>query len=429
MVNVRKMMKPLAWAGVGLLVVLAVYVMVVVILAGREAAMVKDRFEETLAWTAFDYGSSADGTTPLYALALWPRDRRPLRLLVLMHGYSETAADYFSAATHWARQGRMVIVPDMRGRVSALRYPLELLGRRRPLGLRVRPPGWRSMLARMVAPVAEGRFVSGGRPDSGGLEVHDIRDAVIEARRRLGDRLEAGADILGYSGGGTSALLAAIRFPGLFERVVAFFPIVDFAAQEAHLRRLGRGPLAQLHDWLGRPEEQPGRFAARRLLEALDNLRGTPTLILGDSADEICPVTQLRELEQRATAVPSVEVRISKPGDPVRWHHGTPDEDTPLDVARLRRREDATPPRQEPQRWVVPGYLVTPELEVWLGDGQQGLARCELRRDGDAVVVRLDAIDVPAGLKGRVRVRDAGGQWHERGDVPVRGEELVIAAP
>jgi len=416
------MMKPLAWAAAGLLVLLALYVLVVVILAGREAAMVKDRFEEALAWTAFDYESSADGTGPLHALAVWPKDRRPLRLLVLMHGYSESAADYFSAACHWARRGRMVVVPDMRGRVSALRYPLELLEGRRPLGLRV--PGWRSMLARMVTPAAEGRFVSAGRPDSGGLEVHDIRDAVLEARRRLGDRLEAGTDIIGYSGGGTSALLAAIRFPGLFERVVAFFPIVDFAAQEAHLRRLGRGPRAQLHDWLGRPGEQPGRFAARRLLEALDNLRGASTLVLGDSEDEICPAAQLRELARRAAAVPSVEVRISKPGDPVRWRHGTPDEDSPIAVAL----PDAPPPRPASQRWVVPGYLVMPKLEVWLGDGQQGLARCELRRDGDAVIVRLDPLEVPAGLTARVRVRGADGRWRERRVVPVRGEDVVFSA-
>lgn len=421
-------MKPLAWAAAGLLVLLALYVLLVVILAGREAAMVKDRFEEALSWTAFDYESTADGAGPLHALAVWPADRRSLRLLVLMHGYSESAADYFSAATHWARQGRMVILPDMRGRVSALRYPLELLGRRRPLGLRVRPPGWRSMLARMVAPAAEGRFVSAGRPDSGGLEVHDIRDAVLEARRRLGDRLESGTDIIGYSGGGTSALLAAIRFPGLFERVVAFFPIVDFAAQEAHLRRLGRGPLAQLHDWLGRPGEQPGRFAARRLLEALGNLGGTPTLVLGDREDALCPVAQLRELEQRAAAVPAVEVRISAPGDPVRWHHGTPDEDTPLAVDLPVREPEALPPRSEPRRWVVPGYLVTPELEVWLGDGQQGLARCELRRDGKAVIVRLEPIDVPVGLKARVRARDAAGRWQERNDLAVGGADVVFGA-
>jgi len=407
-------MRWVLWSGGGLVAVLVLYLLVTIGLARRELETVRQQLGE-LEWTSLSYESSVDGTGPLHALALWPRDGRPLKLLVMMHGYTETAADYFSAGCHWARQGRLVLLPDMRGRHSELRYPMELLARRRPLPL----PGWRTVLSLVARPLAEGDYRSGGKPDSGGVEVLDIRDAVALARRQFGDRLARGVDIVGYSGGGTSALLAAIRFPDIFDRVIAFFPIVDFASQEAHLRRLGRAPHAQLLSWLGGgPRQAAGRYAARRLLDGLGNLRWTGTLVLGDSEDESCPVEALERLARRAGELPSIRVLVSRPADSPRWHHDTADEDAALHEAAWPRPVEGE--RAWGGDWMVLGYLVMPQVEVWLGDGQQGLARCKVSRTDDNLTVCLEPVDLPAGTRARVRVRIAG-RWQEWGDLPIDG--------
>jgi len=410
------------YIGAGLCGFGVLYLLSTAVLARRELAAVRREFSE-LDWAPLSYASSADGTAPLHMLAVWPRQTRRMRLTVMMHGYTESAADYFSAACHQARQGRMVLLPDMRGRHSALRYPMELLARRRPLGLRL--PLWRSVLSTSVSPLASGVFTSAGRPDSGGVELLDIRDAVMLARSRFRGRLEPGADIVGYSGGATSALLAAMRFPALFQRVMAFFPILDFAAQEQHLQQLGRGPLQQLRTWIGggptqagRLAARAGRLAARRLLDGLQNLRRASVVVLADSADELSPPGPLQQLTRRAKPYPNLQVRISHPGDERRFQHETPDEDSPL-----RSRWPEPPAGANPLidgSWSVLGYLVAPDVEIWLDDGQQGHARCIITRGADRVTVQLEPVELQPGARVRLRVR-FDDRWQERVVPPRRG--------
>lgn len=396
------MLRLFCWGLGGLVAGLLLYTLVSFLLVRRELGHVR-RDLAAVTWERLTYGSSADGTAPLHALLVRPRAAPGPRLLVMMHGYTESAADCFSAAVHWARRGRAVVVPDLRGRTSELRYPVPLLWRRRPLAL----PGWRTSVRLFVAPLAKDRFTSAGEPDSGGVEVADLLDAAEAARGRVRG-LEPRADIVGYSGGGTSALLAAMRAPHRFARVMAFFPMVDLAAQWRRLRRLGTRPLAELERWMGgTPAQAPGRYAARRLMDGLPNLRYARVAVYSDSADRYCPVETMRELGRRSADHDNIQVRISGPGDAARWHHDTADEDSPLHRAPWPESPPVAGAWQG--EWVVLGYLITPGVEVWLGDGQEGLARCTITRAGDAVGVSL-AGDIESA---RVRVRD-GARWHER---------------
>ena len=381
-----------------------------------------------LRWERVSFTNERDGTGPQHALAVWPRGGRGLELLVLMHGLTESAGDYFSEAVHWARAGYLVLLPDLRGRSSALRYPLGVLERHRPLGLRL--PGWRSMTRLFAAPLAQDSFTSAGRPDAGGAEVLDIAAAVGAARRRYGGRLSGAATILGYSGGGTGALLAAARMPGLFDRVVAFFPVVDFAAQHRELKRRKEGPHETIEAWVGgTPEAAPLRYAARDLRALLDNLRRTPTLVLGDVDDPRCPVHLLRELAQR---VGGPRVLISSRGDRRRWRHQTPDEH----ASELHAAADLWPARRSPaaspaasERWVVAGYLLTEEIEVLAGDLQAGLLSLEIQRSapGELRLV-LAPIRAAETLPVTIRVR-RGGAWEERRLTGPRGTVSFRAGP
>lgn len=380
-----------------------------------------------LSWARMEYVNPVDGTRPLYALAVWPRDRGPLELLVVMHGYRESAADYFSEAKHWAERGRFVLLPDLRGRRSDLVYPLDQVTKSDPW--RFHLPGWGHWVRYFVNILAEDHFVSAGSPDSSGAELLDIPAAMAAARERFGEWLVPGADILGYSGGGTNALLIAARMPYVFDRVVAFFPIVDFVQQEAHLRQRGAGPLSEMHAWIGgRPDEVPHRYAARSVAAVVNNLRHSRTWILADRDDPVCPTRFLKEAMRAAPQTQNLRVLISGPKDKTRWHHSTPDERSllhrvePLAFTETRRETPSLRARVE--EWTVAGYLRLPDLEIDLGDRQAGVVRLLLTRTETAVTLDFQPVTIPDTLRARVRVW-TGREWIQRDAIAPRGRVEV----
>ena len=69
------------------------------VLLRREIAGYAQGFRE-LGWTRLEFTNLTDGTGSLYALAVWPRGGKNLELMVIMHGYTESAAEYFSEARY-----------------------------------------------------------------------------------------------------------------------------------------------------------------------------------------------------------------------------------------------------------------------------------------------------------------------------------------
>lgn len=415
--------------GLGAMVAVAIGLGVPYALLRREIAGYARGFRE-LDWSRLEFTNLADGTGPLYALAIWPRARKNLELLVIMHGYTESAAQYFSEARYWATQGRFVLLPDMRGRKSDLAYPLDLVAASDPLGFHL--PGWRRAVDFFGRPLAADQLVSAGEPDSGGTELLDISSAVKAARDRFGDLLAPGTDILGYSGGGTSALLAAAKSPYSFDRVVAFFPILDFAKQEEHLSRLGRGPLREIRAWIGgTPAEVPERYAARSVLGLVENLRHSRPWVFADREDALCPAPVVQELATRIPQGHPLRVVPSGPGDEIRWRHINPDEHS--DMHRFGDRVFAEPrrgslvPLPTSESWVVAGYLRLPDLEIDLGDRQGGVVRVAVERRERSMVLDFEPVVPPATMAARIRAR-LGGSWIELAGVKPDGS-VVVAPP
>jgi dienelactone hydrolase len=388
------------------------------ILVRCELSDYRGRLSE-LSWESISYRNPVDDTGPLNAYAVWPREGSDLRMLVLLHDYTGSAGEYFSEAVYWADQGFFVLVPDMRGRASDLRYPMDILGDAPPGGVRL--PGVRTIARLVASPLAEHRARSAGVPDSNGAELIDIRAAIDDVRSRHGSVLSGGVDAVGYSGGGSNALFAAARMPQLFDRVVAFFPIVDFAAQEAHLEDIRSKPLDTLRAWVGgRPGDVPDRYAARDLVTLAPNLRHTRAVIVADQDDRLFVDERARALAAQSHG--TLELVMSGPGDDLRWHHGTPTEHTEEYHQAVAEFLARTPPREEPpvagaeETWVVAGYLQAADVEVFLGDLQGGVARCVVtRRDGRVTRVSVEPVQVANGVRARVRVRQ-GADWveHER---------------
>jgi dienelactone hydrolase len=406
------------------------YLSVSLLLIQREIGIFRRGFDE-LQWARITYENRVDGTRPLYALAIWKKRGQALPLTVVMHGFADSADEYFSEARYWAQEGRFCLLPDMRGRVSDLRYPLDWVGERDPLGWHI--PGWYRMVQWLGRPLALDRFQSAGRPDANGAELLDIEAAIREVRRQFGGLIAPSTDIVGYSGGGSNALLAAARMPYLFDRAVAFFPIVDFARQYAYHAGRGKEPNESMRRWIGGdPEQLPHHYAMRSALTTLDNLRYTRAWVFADRSDRVCPVEFAEELARAAQHNANISVLISEPSDRHQWQHGTPNEYSPLHDAEfvlspsgggLRER---TPPRVEV--WIIAGYLVLPDIEIYFNDLQQGIVRCTFTRHDHAIELSVEPLSAPAELRARVRIRQDSA-WVEHRDVPMNGRVALPLAP
>jgi dienelactone hydrolase len=412
----------------GILGLAVAYSGVVLWLFQREFGPFRRGFER-LQWTRIAYANSVDGTAPLYALAIWPRQGTELRLLVIMHGYADSSDEYFSEARYWAERGRFCLLPDMRGRANRLRYPIDLVAAHDPLGWHL--PAWGRLVQWLGRPLAADRFESAGRPDSNGAELLDIEAAMKAARQKYGQRLAPGADILGYSGGGTNALLAVARMPYQFERAAAFFPIVDFALQEEHLTRHDSAAAERLRAWIGGgPDELPHHYAMRSTLVAIENMRHTRVWVFGDRSDRVCPAAALEEFARIAAPHENIQVRLSGPGDAARWHHDTPDERSLLHgveaIVYAPPLVNFSPPARV-ETWIVAGYLLLPDLEIYLGDLQQGVLRCTVTRSERALELEFQPVSASPGLLARIRIAHRD-HWVEYRDVPTEGR-VVFSWP
>src|SRR5688500_17494975 len=81
----------------------------------------------------------------------------------------------------------------------------------------------------VVSVAMRGRDGSNGTRDSGGMEIHDIYDAVEHVKATFPTRVdETNVSITGYSGGGGNAMSALTKFPDYFRAGSAFFGMSDY---------------------------------------------------------------------------------------------------------------------------------------------------------------------------------------------------------
>ena len=313
------------------------------------------------------YASSYDRTQPLLAdVALVP-DGRAKPLLVAMHGYGGGREAVMQDIQELAQRGVVALAPDMRGRGG-----------------------------------------SAGRWDSGGLDVHDILDAVLAALARHPDEIDArNLSIVGYSGGGGNAIACMVRFPDLFRTYVSFFGISDYGGWH----RSGGRPDCNM--WMeaalgGTPDEVPELYAARNAIRAAANARCGKLHFFWDEEEMMCPPEMIEAFldVHRQAGLGNAAVHISRRGDGHRWSHnyrsGNPDlsaaDDLYLgDVFSPETRSPRLPPRG---RLVVPGYLVTRQFQVWIEDGQRGQVTVEYDLTGAAPAVCV--VDDPRGYDVRI---------------------------
>ena len=245
-----------------------------------------------------------------------------------------------------------------------------------------------------VLPTMRGRDGSPGKADIMGRECYDIIDAVEYVKANFAEHVNS--DLVGmvsYSAGAAVGLITAARFPDYFRSVAAFFPITDRATQP-YWELYDRKPedaneekalrIAKMVEKFirGTPKTAPDRYAARRTLSAVTNVRQTPIHLYHDIEDWLVPYEQSQQYFDAAKAAGLTNVRfyLSYPDDGRRWQHGHPDKIADLIagehkfIGQMTGSRPARPVLPREGELVVLGYLRTDEFEVWLGDGLDSAA-------------------------------------------------------
>ena len=321
----------------------------------------------------FTFKSTFDATGPLYARVVYPEGGRDLPIMLVQHGY-------------WGNR-------EMVG------YSAERMARRGFFCLCVQTRGWGGQRKKKGKVISETEL-SAGDHDDGGVETHDLWDALHAAIDKYDKRVDPErVSIVGYSYGGGMAYFASVRFPYLFRGACAFFGIPDYKRHiELRRERLNKEPVHLKRQIGGLPETHPDLFVARSATRAAGNIGRMPFYIVHDEEEPLCPPPMVVEFAEAAKKAGSENVVIheSKVGDKHRWYHGYNMNDNPVKAKndRLSPMEDrfmtdllerdATRPKM-PQHGelTVIGYLITPKFKCVAGKGDNAAARVkfDFRRD------------------------------------------------
>lgn len=323
--------------------------------------------EKAATFATFEYASSVDGTKPLKADVGYIADGKAKTLLVVMHGYSGSRKAVALDVKELAARGVFAVAPDMRGCGD-----------------------------------------SAGKWDSGGLDVHDIADAVLAAIEKYPKEIDArNLNIVGYSGGGGNAIACMVRFPDLFRTYVSFFGISDYAGWHASKGRPDCN--VRMEKALGGPPDRlPDEYLSRNAIPAAANALAGRLHFVWDEAETACPANMIEEFvaNYRKSGLDKAIMHISKKTDTIRWIHNYRSSNRDLTKADDLflpdvMKTDVTSPRMPSNgKLVVPGYVVTRQFQVWVEDGTKGQVTVEYDTRGEKPIVTV--VDNPKKYKVRI---------------------------
>ncbi|WP_020468528.1 alpha/beta hydrolase family protein [Zavarzinella formosa] len=303
------------------------------------------------------YASSIDDTKPLLADVEYIPDGKKKPLLVVMHGYRGSRKAVALDVKELAPRGVFAIAPDMRGCGD-----------------------------------------SGGKWDSGGLDVHDILDAVLAAMKKYPQEIDVkNLNIVGYSGGGGNAIACMVRFPDLFRNYISFFGISDYGGWHASKGRV------DCNEWMekalgGPPAKLPELYESRNAIPAAANVGPGKLHFVWDEKETMCPANMIEEfiINCKNAGKKEIVTNVSKATDQVRWVHNYRTGNRDLTKAdELFLPDVLSRPAETPLRLpakgklFVPGYVVTRNFQVWVEDGTRGSVTVEYETgpDGPKVTV------------------------------------------
>ncbi|MFC2164084.1 alpha/beta hydrolase family protein [Acidobacteriota bacterium] len=256
-----------------------------------------------------------------------------------------------------------------------------------------------------IAPSQRGRDNSAGECDVFGREIYDIYDAVEYAKKHYGEYLDpTNINITGGSAGGMASISAVVHFPDYFRMSIPYYGSADtgdWLRQEGMFgktheewleekRKQGwpEGSLALFNHIIrgigGMPDEVPDKLMTRNKVLGAMNCPYTEVHMIWDQQDGVAPSITKRnhafQEKAREMGLTNVHIHYSERGDPIRYLHWiTPDNTTAqrFFIPKILAGTVPPPVLADAGRMVVLGFLKTKRFLVWLGEGDDAVARLD----------------------------------------------------
>jgi hypothetical protein len=280
-----------------------------------------------------------------------------------------------------------------------------------------------------IAVSKRGRDGSAGQGDSWAKEIFDIIDAIEFVKSHYAENVDpTNVNIWGYSGGAIDSIAASSRFPDYFRCIAPFFgqfewttSLMGVPAAQRRKEEVAAGEQQKVNAIVdgigGYPDEVPDNYMARdNMLGVINNPYSRIHLVL-DEKDPSGEALQrhFREYYEKAKQLgyTNVELHLSKVGDQYRFHHDYPGTTEQLGNPDLMFAEsfflahvvhgDYPPPILADSGIInVLGYVKTKRFFVWLGAGNDAVARMEYTLGGRDNAFLFRRLSSRQGVKGRL---------------------------
>lgn len=273
-----------------------------------------------------------------------------------------------------------------------------------------------------------GRDGSDGARDSGGVEIHDIYDAVeaVVADSQYASMVDGtSVYVSGYSGGGGNVMSALTKFPDYFRAGAAFFGMSDYGYDTTDgwwFNGSSSSHRTILANDVGNPQTGGptvvDRYMARASNLASKNNPYSEIHLFVNSNETTCPPINSTSFRDNAIAAASyagefdnITVHlgqagtyydfngdsINQPNEQQYWPHNAPTADQQAAaeqwfLAQLLAGQIARPELNDTDTLFVAGYVKTRKFDLWLGDGQNAAAELDYSLTDQQMQFELDLL-------------------------------------
>ena len=383
----------------------SVYLLVVLVLVATVAEA-----QDTRTYISYQSTVSTDTNGPLdlYAELNYNRSHTDAPIAVVMHGYSPASGNFDNVRANAQRlrdAGFFVISVAMRGRDGC-----------------------------------------DGVRDSGGVEIHDIYDAVEVVKARFPAYVDpTNVHITGYSGGGGNVMSALTKFPDYFRLGSAYFGMSDYGYDTLngwYFNGAASSHRAQLRTDIGDPTSgNPAvvdRYMARASNLASRNNPYSEIHLFDNYNETTCPPVNHSSYRNNAVAAAdaagefdNITVHVGGYGQYVDFNNNGINESNELQywphsfpsanqqhaaeswyLDRLLAGGIPQPVLNAADELYVAGYIKTTPFDLWLGDGQNAAAELAYSLSTDLKRFELNILTSDSSVTGEltVDVSDMAGE-------------------
>lgn len=336
------------------------------------------------------YSSSVEDLSPLYADIAYDPKIKGAPVMIHVHGdIPGTRMGSIGGAHYYAQKGFFAIAPSLRGRDN-----------------------------------------SAGECDVFGREIYDIYDVVEYAKEHYGEYIDpTNINVTGGSAGGMASISAVVHFPDYFRMSIPYYGSADTGDWLRQMQMFGKTQEKWLDErrkqgWPegsislfthiirgldGMPDEVPDKLMARNKVLGAINCPYTEIHMIWDEQDGVAPSITKRNHAFQARAqemgFTNVHIHYSKRGDPIRYLHWiTPDNTTAqrFFIPKILAGTVPPPVLADAGRMVVLGFLKTHRFLVWLGEGDDAVARLDYKMSPSRYEFRFRRLSSDRNKTGKV---------------------------